>query len=52
MFQIGLVLALKALFTFEMGNKTKGFYDFKIKMNGFKRLQDIFLDSTHMSMAQ
>lgn len=41
MFQIGLVLILKALFTSELGDKTKGFYNFKIKgmaLKGFKKI--------------
>lgn len=39
MFPIGLVLALKVLFTSEMVDKTKGFYDFKVKwmaLRGFR----------------
>lgn len=41
MFQIVLVLTLKALFTSELGDKTKRFYNFKIKgmtLKGFRKI--------------
>lgn len=41
MFQIGLVLILKALFTSGLGNKTKDFYNFKIKGMALKGLRKI-----------
>lgn len=44
MFQIGLILTLKALFTSELGDKTKGFYNFKIKgmaLKGFRKISSM-----------
>lgn len=52
MFQIGLVLALKSLFTSEMGDKTKGFYDFKIKWMALKGFRMISSKTILVSMAQ
>lgn len=41
MFHIGLVLTLKALFTSELGDKTKGVYNFKIRGMAFKVFRKI-----------
>lgn len=46
MFQIGLVLALKALFTSELEDKTKRFYNFKIKGMAFKGFRKISSKAT------